>query len=169
MIRCLHLGPTAQLISHLTLTWDDGSSKRAESIDISSKTRKKYEVDAVLTPPSSMQAELDLRREYESLTQLRPQPSVLDLWLKKLRREKRQWRGLVLAANSGDPLLTVTKHYDKRFIPLLCKLAILFSVNDPGLNIVSNGGRAVERTLSVQSSFYIPCLHIACVLNRPAD
>jgi hypothetical protein len=136
LIRCLHPRPTTQLIRHLTLTWDDGTSRRAEGLGCRSGAGSDYEIDAGSTSPSSMQAELDLRHEYESLRQLRPQAGVIDQWLEGLRRNKKRWRGLVLAANSGDPTLTVTKHYNKRFTPLLCKLAILFGVNDPGLAVV---------------------------------
>lgn len=136
LIRCLHPRPTTQLIRHLTLTWDDGTSRRAEGLGCRSGAGSDYEIDAGSTSPSSMQAELDLRHEYESLRQLRPQAGVIDQWLEGLRRNKKRWRGLVLAADSGDPTLTVTKHYNKRFTPLLCKLAILFGVNDPGLAVV---------------------------------
>lgn len=135
-IRCLHPSATAKLIRHVTLTWDDGNSRRAVTSSHKNKSHIILRINGTHSLQAAIKAELDLDHEYESLRSLKPIPGALKEWLCRLRENKQRWRGLINAAYSTDPALTVSKHYHKRFIPQLCRLAILYGVNDPGLAVL---------------------------------
>lgn len=135
-LHCRHPRPVRSVIARITLIGPGGEEDVVER----PPQQRGRAVMARLEPgrPAAVRvrAELDLQEECASLQALLPRAPDFAGWLSGLRHSPRRWRGLVLAAASGDPWLVPPDSYERRFVPLLLRHALLNPVEDPALGVL---------------------------------
>lgn len=163
---CKHPQAIINLVRTITIQWPSGTIEELdvsagdgfndkelslkdndEDKDTTAAGRVADDANRQSGDPLSIKAQIDLRPEYASLQQLKPEPGCLARWLLNRRRRQRRWRALELAAGSGDGALVVDRSYSKRFLPLLVRHALINPVEDPALAILM-GFNEIGRNLN---------------------